>query len=131
MTRHLVAAAAALCAALLSACSQTTSGGGPAPLPTTVVLVNLTVKPDIDRALLAKTMPNEIRETVIAALASAEAARRVDQGAQVDRLQAGVERAVRALDIIAAALDDQGQGQHSAAADAAEEVGSRMGEGGL
>lgn len=40
----------------------------PAPLPTTVVLVNLTVKPDIDRALLAKTMPNEIRDTVQAYL---------------------------------------------------------------
>ena len=37
---------------------------------------------------------------------------------------AGVERAVRAFDVVAAGLDDQGERQHSAAADAAEEVGS-------
>ena len=41
---------------------------GAAPLPTTVVMVNLTVKPDIDRALLASTMPSEIRDTVQAYL---------------------------------------------------------------
>ena len=38
------------------------------PLPTTVVMVNLTVKPDVDRALLMKTMPGEIRDTVQAYL---------------------------------------------------------------
>ena len=43
---------------------------GPAapPLPTTVVMVNLTVKPDVDRAALTKTMPGEIRDTVQAYL---------------------------------------------------------------
>ena len=41
---------------------------GAPPLPTTVVMVNLTVKPGVDRALLTKTMPSEIRETVQAYL---------------------------------------------------------------
>ncbi len=36
----------------------------PAPPPTTAVLVNLTVKPDVDRAQLTKIMPAEVRETV-------------------------------------------------------------------
>jgi hypothetical protein len=35
----------------------------PAP-PTTAVLVNLTIKPDADRAQLPKTMPDEVRATL-------------------------------------------------------------------
>ncbi len=37
-----------------------------------------------------------------------------------------IQRAVRAFDLIAAPLHDQGERQHSTAADAAEEVGSRV-----
>ena len=36
----------------------------PAPPPTTAVLVNLTVKPDVDRSQLTKVLPDEVRETV-------------------------------------------------------------------
>ena len=36
----------------------------PAPAPTTAVLVTLTVKPDADRALVTKTLPEEVRTTV-------------------------------------------------------------------
>ena len=35
-----------------------------APPPTTAVLVNLTIKPDADRAQLPKTMPDEVRATL-------------------------------------------------------------------
>ena len=42
----------------------TASAQPPAPTPTTVVLVNLTIKPDIDRAQLMKVMPDEVRDTV-------------------------------------------------------------------
>ena len=41
--------------------------GGP-PAATTAVLVNLTVKPDVDRAKLMETMPDEVRDTVRAYL---------------------------------------------------------------
>ena len=36
----------------------------PSPTPTTVVLVNLTIKPDVDRAEVVKVLPDEVRETV-------------------------------------------------------------------
>jgi len=36
----------------------------PAPTPTTAVLVNLTIKPEVDRAQVMKTLPEEVRETV-------------------------------------------------------------------
>jgi len=36
----------------------------PTPTPTTAVLVNLTVKPDVDRTQVMKTMPEEVRETL-------------------------------------------------------------------
>jgi hypothetical protein len=36
----------------------------PAPTPTTAVLVNLTIKPDVDRAEVMKVLPEEVRETV-------------------------------------------------------------------
>ncbi len=40
----------------------------PAPTPTTAVLVNLTLKPDVDRAQVLKVMPQEVRDTVQAYL---------------------------------------------------------------
>ena len=40
----------------------------PSPPLTTVVMVNLTVKPGVDRAVLASTMPAEVRDTVQAYL---------------------------------------------------------------
>jgi len=51
---------------LLSLAIFTTSANAqpPASPPTTAVLVNLTVKPDIDRTQLTKIMPDEVRETV-------------------------------------------------------------------
>jgi|SRR5262245_14753633 len=36
----------------------------PAPTPTTAVLVNLTIKPDADRAQVLKVLPEEVRATV-------------------------------------------------------------------
>jgi len=36
----------------------------PAPAPTTAVLVNLTIKPDADRAAVTRTLPEEVRATV-------------------------------------------------------------------
>ena len=54
-------------ATLLAAAAFSASSAGaqpPAPPPTTAVLVNLTVKPDVDRAQLTKTMPDEGRATV-------------------------------------------------------------------
>jgi hypothetical protein len=36
----------------------------PAAPPTTAVLVNLTIKPDVDRAQVMKMMPDEVRATV-------------------------------------------------------------------
>jgi len=37
----------------------------PAPAPTTAVLATLTVKPDVQRQDMAKTMPQEVRDTVV------------------------------------------------------------------
>lgn len=36
----------------------------PTPAPTTAVLVNLTIKPDVDRAQMVKVMPDEVRATL-------------------------------------------------------------------
>ena len=36
----------------------------PASTPTTAVLVNLTIKPDVDRSEVVKVLPDEVRETV-------------------------------------------------------------------
>jgi hypothetical protein len=36
----------------------------PTPTPTTAILVNLTIKPDVDRAQVIKVLPDEVRETV-------------------------------------------------------------------
>lgn len=62
------AVASFVLAAVLPAPPLSAQSAPPPTLPTTVVMVNLTVKPDVDRAALAKTMPSEIRETVQAYL---------------------------------------------------------------
>ena len=55
---------------MISAIALTFVAGGassaqtPAPAPTTAVLVNLTIKPDVDRQQLMKVMPDEVRATV-------------------------------------------------------------------
>jgi|SRR6476646_10167473 hypothetical protein len=59
----------ALTAALVAAPSPAPAqppAGAPAapPAPVTQVLTVLTVKPNVDRALLMKTLPEEVRETV-------------------------------------------------------------------
>ena len=69
MTSRLVAGSLVLTSlAMLGPAPAAAQGPGGPPLPTTVVMVNLTVKPDVDRALLAKAMPAEIRDTVQAYL---------------------------------------------------------------
>jgi hypothetical protein len=40
------------------------SAQAPAATPTTAVLVNLTIKPDVDRSDVMKVLPDEVRETV-------------------------------------------------------------------
>jgi peptidyl-tRNA hydrolase len=60
MSRRLAALVAILAASL----SGTAFAQPPAPPPTTAVLVNLTIKPDVDRAQVTKTMPDEVRATV-------------------------------------------------------------------
>ena len=44
--------------------AATAAAQPPAPAPTTAVLVNLTIKPDVDRAQVMKVMPDEVRATV-------------------------------------------------------------------
>lgn len=53
-------------ALLLPAVFSTTSASAqpPVPPPTTAVLVNLTVKQDVDRNQITKIMPDEVRATV-------------------------------------------------------------------
>ena len=48
---------------LVALATTSASAQPPVPPPTTAVLVNLTVKPDADRAHIAKIMPDEVRET--------------------------------------------------------------------
>jgi hypothetical protein len=62
-----VAGAMAGVAAWSSVVAAQTAPAPPAG-PTTAVLVNLTVKPDVDRAQLRATMPDEVRDTVKAYL---------------------------------------------------------------
>ncbi len=62
INRHTVAFALAL--GLIVPAAAGAQPPTPTPPPTTAVLVNLTVKPDIDRAQLAKVMPDEVRDTV-------------------------------------------------------------------
>jgi hypothetical protein len=57
-------AGALLAAGLAFAWASTTAAQAPAATPTTVVLVNLTIKPDVDRAQVIKVLPDEVRETV-------------------------------------------------------------------
>ena len=44
--------------------AATAAAQPPAATPTTAVLVNLTMKPDVDRAQVASTLPKEVRATV-------------------------------------------------------------------
>jgi len=44
--------------------AATAAAQPPAPAPTTAVLVNLTIKQDVDRAQVMKVMPDEVRATV-------------------------------------------------------------------
>ena len=44
--------------------AATAAAQPPAATPTTAVLVNLTIKPDVDRAQVASTLPEEVRATV-------------------------------------------------------------------
>ena len=48
----------------LTTCVATISAQPPAPVPTTAVLVNLTIKPDVDRQQVMSIMPEEVRATV-------------------------------------------------------------------
>lgn len=48
----------------LGAGAATASAQAPPPSPTTAVLVNLTIKPDVDRQQVMKVMPNEVRDTL-------------------------------------------------------------------
>ena len=50
--------------ALVFLTSGTISAQTPATAPTTAVLVNLTIKPEVDRPRLMKVMPDEVRATV-------------------------------------------------------------------
>ncbi len=62
MTRSSVSSALLACVAVLVAAPS--HAQPPAATPTTAVLVNLTIKPDADRAQVMKTLPDEVRETV-------------------------------------------------------------------
>ena len=55
---------APLIASLFAVLSASLAAQAPPAPPTTAVLVNLTVKPDIDRSQITKVMPDEVRETV-------------------------------------------------------------------
>ena len=57
-------ARALIAASIVVACAVVTKAQAPAPTPTTGVLVNLTIKPEADRAQVVKTLPDEVRETV-------------------------------------------------------------------
>ena len=59
-------AAILLAASAVAASAQTPAP--PAAAPVTGVLVSLTIKPGVDRSLVAKTMPAEVRDTVQAYL---------------------------------------------------------------
>ena len=49
---------------LAALCAASARAQPPVPSPTTAVLVNLTVRPDADRAEIVKIMPDEVRATV-------------------------------------------------------------------
>ena len=61
VTRRIIAPIVGCATAILA---SAVSAQTPAPPPTTAVLVNLTIKPDADRAQLVKVMPDEVRATV-------------------------------------------------------------------
>ena len=60
----LLNARALLAASIAAACAAPAAAQPPAQTPTTAVLVNLTIKPDVDRGQVTKTLPEEVRETV-------------------------------------------------------------------
>src|SRR5262249_13844495 len=59
-------ARALIAPSIVVVCAVATEAQAPAPTPTptTGVLVNLTIKPEADRAQVMKTLPAEVRETV-------------------------------------------------------------------
>lgn len=57
-------ARALIAASIVLLCAVETQAQPPASTPTTAVLVNLTIKPEVDRAQVMKTLPEEVRETV-------------------------------------------------------------------
>jgi len=61
MRHHAIVNTACLVTALALPISAQTP---PPPGPTTAVLVNLTIKPEVDRQQLMKIMPDEVRATV-------------------------------------------------------------------
>jgi hypothetical protein len=61
MRHHILGAAALLINAVAIPVSAQTP---PPPGPTTAVLVNLTIRPEVDRQQLMKVMPEEVRATV-------------------------------------------------------------------
>jgi hypothetical protein len=54
----------ALAASLVAAPAALGAQQGAPPVPTTVVMASLTINAGVDRALIEKTMPAEVRETV-------------------------------------------------------------------
>src|SRR5215470_16215003 len=61
MLRHVIAVSAVLLASRAPSANAQTP---PTPGPTTAVLVNLTIKSEVDRQQLMKVMPDEVRATV-------------------------------------------------------------------
>lgn len=57
-------AAGSLWVLLLTGTSTALFAQAPPPSPTTAVLVNLTVKSEVERAQVTKVLPEEVRETV-------------------------------------------------------------------
>ncbi len=62
MTRNPLVYAVLIFVSLLAPASATAQP--PAPTPMTAVLVNLTIKPEVDRTQVMKLMPDEVRATL-------------------------------------------------------------------
>lgn len=60
--------AVAVTAVLVVSSTQASAQSPAPPAPVTAVLVDLTIKPGVDAAALAATMPDEVRDTVLAYL---------------------------------------------------------------
>jgi len=65
---RIVGVTASLLAPGASAFAQAPPPGSAPAAPTTAVMVSLTIKPEVDRAQLMKSMPAEVRDTVRAYL---------------------------------------------------------------